>query len=242
MKMIGILFFIALTGLPVYAQIPSPTPPNVTEPVVTPETLPEPEQPSKKDRKLKYSLSAFYSLGSSFNFNSATVISGGSTGTVSGNFNSGNAPGLSAEITNSIENRWGWLGGASYELSRNINSFTVTGPGGSATGIYTSTTPSVSILILYADGIYRWKSLYMPLGLNFNVPFFQNGVGATGTTSFSGGVGFQVGAGYFLNDNFSFELELQYLTFTGSTSSGGTAVNFNTITFVDPLFKLKYTF
>jgi transcriptional regulator with XRE-family HTH domain len=231
------------------AQTVTPTPVPAPS-VIVPEPTPKPTEikPNEKSSNRRFSLGAYYSLGSTLNMSNIVVTQGSASGTVNGNFGTGTAFGLSAEMDDFKENSIGWLGGFSYEFNRSVNSFTASGAGGTATATF-PTPPSVSFFILYAGAEYKWTNLYIPFGINFNIPNFQvNGStpGTTASTNFNGGLGAQVGLGYMLSDNFSAEFQLQYLTFTGSLSSttGSTTIveNFNTITFLDPIFKLKYTF
>lgn len=237
-----------------YGQTPQTNPSPAPVPMATP--APPPNQPQAppqtnedlgiyKDKKIKYSASAFYSLGNNINTNNLSVVTGGNLYSGNLTFNTANAFGLSLEATNSSENNWGWLGGISYEFARNFTSAsgTVSGSAGSVSvsAIYTS-SPSTAFLIFYGGSIYRWTDLYSIFCINFNIPYFQPGAGAAATYNFSGSIGAYVGVGRSFSENVSFEVDLQYLTFTGTGTSGTLGVNYNTLTFLDPLIRVKYTF
>jgi hypothetical protein len=153
-----------------------------------------------------------YLLGnsaSSVNFNNVSVSGPGlfATGTLS--LNTTPMAGFGAEVWHSEPNSFGWSAGLTWDAPRTISSSDVTTSGYTFHYDYLN-PPTLSITTLYGNAIYRFDDLYIPFGLNGTIPNFYSG---ETTLQMSGGLGFQLGIGYHINNNFSIECMDRFETF-----------------------------
>ncbi|RYZ63277.1 MAG: hypothetical protein EOP05_23910 [Proteobacteria bacterium] len=64
-------------------------------------------------------------------------------------------------------------------------------------------TAAIPTSRVYANAIYRWDAFYLPFGINFLLPKVEDG--PLIFKNKSGSVGGQVGAGYYVHENFATE-------------------------------------
>lgn len=144
----------------------------------------------------KFGLGASYSLTSKLTFSSVTVTDPNTNVTFAATteIEYKNVPSFELDVRNNPQNSWGFLGGLTYDLSRDQGKTTV-----KVGDIISSSSGggNIQMAILYASAVYRWNSFYLPFGFNYN-SINSSGNGPSGL---KGGVGAQVGVGYYFNDN-----------------------------------------
>jgi hypothetical protein len=207
-------------------------------PVKTFEPLIDDPQP----KRIRVAMSAFYNTASTFFMSKITSTSASGVSTGTGEMGSEPAGGAAVEAWYSRLHNWGASAGLAYEGKRNINTFSTTSSGVTTTATYAEPKPSVTILDLYVNAVYRWETYYAFAGGNFSLPNFNRGAGAIGTFDFRGYLGEQIGGGAALGDHFATDLTLKIMTFYATGSSGSTTVDYGLVLLTGLQLQLKYIF
>lgn len=97
-------------------------------------------------------------------------------------------------------NSWGFLGSLQFEREREVDTFKV---GGVTYNV--SSGAKLQVTTLLASAVYQWENWYLPFGLNFSSLKYTPPSGFSGSTDSTSGLGFQIGVGYLINENFSVE-------------------------------------
>jgi hypothetical protein len=124
---------------------------------------------------------------------------------------------------------FGLMAAFNYEMPRQ---FTHRDYGGSYSIYSTDNTqaPSLSLAYLELNVNYVWNSIIGFGGINYPFASFSGKVGPTGFTSnlsLTGGLGFQVGAGYKFNEILSAELGYRILNFMISEDTSASILNYD---------------
>lgn len=136
------------------------------------------------------------------------------------------------ESRNLKPNSWGFLGGLTYDLTRkekravvNFGNVTVNSEVGG----------NLQMTFLYGSAAYRWNEFYLPFGLNYNIVNYKS----EGTTT-TGGIGAQLGFGYYINEEFLFELLSRSASLNQkSTDPNGSSVDFGAAYFTSLMLSIK---
>jgi hypothetical protein len=135
---------------------------------------------------------------------------------MSGSVASSSALGIGAQykITEIMQDISADIGG-SYEMPRQLSSFSVSGDGKQDNGPFDSPKPQLSLINFYAQASKPLNSKFMvSAGGNYTIPLFQN-IGG----SWTGKVGYQVGATLLLNSQFAIDGVLRTSQFSGSNEN-----------------------
>lgn len=167
-------------------------------------------------------INIYYTAADEARFNDVEVTESGSSGTVEAEFSVETGIGFGASFMSMEERSWGFSGGVNFEPAREIKSVTFTGPGGTATGVLSST--KMSVLFFEGNAIYRWDKFYLPFGLNFSIPRLTSP--SSSTVDIKGSVGAFVGAGFLLNDNCALELFARSIGFNMTEKTSTTTIDY----------------
>ena len=129
----------------------------------------------------------------------------GYAGSVGVEVETSNGVAVSADVRYLRKNSWGFLGGVSYEPKRDIKSLKVSS-GNVSISSSVSTVEGFSDWLFEGNAAYRWEGWYLPFGINYSYFQYTSEPGYTGGWELSGGLGLQLGVGYYLNRNLAIEL------------------------------------
>lgn len=189
----------------------------------------------------RFAANIYYSVADKAKFDDAKVrTSSGASGSVSASYGTESSPGIGVSYTNVEPQSWGFSGSLLYEPKREVQSFTVSGPGGTFTSSATGTKAKLSFLLLEGNAIYRWHQFYIPLGLNLSIPSLTD----TGSAVYDvkGGVGAFLGAGLFVLENSSIEVFVRSVGFNMTATDGSTTIDFQNGYMSGAGFGWKYYF
>lgn len=176
---------------------------------------PEEESPSVSpgvQRTWQFGLGLSYALRTYLKFDS--VVIDGSPG-YSGEFEYTNSFSITADARWTAPNSWGFIGGITFDGERKFDSGTISAGGGVSFRLYAGENPSkLRTGVVYASAVYRWERIYLPFGVNVSWARFTPGRdsdistnGSTADVSTSGGIGGQLGVGYYITPKFVVEGE-----------------------------------
>lgn len=155
-----------------------------------------------KESSWQFALGGSLSLSSSARFDSITVSN--TAGTLTAQLDYSNSISLELEARNMKANSWGFVGGLSLDREQEITGGTISGAGSFV--VLTGGNPSkIQTNTIYGSAVYRWNQFYLPFGLNISSVKYTPPSGYTGTASAKGGVGGQLGVGYYFSENFALE-------------------------------------
>lgn len=232
--MIKILFITLLISGSLFAQERSLSPGGPGVPVVpaeekkandikleTPtENIPVVEEENIKTEsrdfaRWRFGLGLGYSMPSKQNFDKVKVSdnTGFDTGTYTYEWDS--APQLSLGFVRSSRNNWGQSINLTYVTQHKIKGASYTIDGGTG-GTLVITDPAKSeSYILDGNLFYRWNSFYLPFGLNYSMHKYTMPASAVGySVDVKGGLGAQLGIGFFLSNKFSIEVNSRALNYS----------------------------
>lgn len=183
--------------------------------VEAPKIIEAPSQPdSGNSSKWRFAVG----LGSSTNikqtFDKVKVSdnSGFDTGTITYEWQS--TPEITLSLIKSVSNSWGKSVNFTYVTQQKLTgaSYTIDG-GGGGTLVITDPAKSESY-ILDSSWFYRWNSFYLPFGFNYSVHKYTLPTSSTGySVDVTGGLGAQLGIGFFLGNKFSIEVKSRALNY-----------------------------
>lgn len=153
----------------------------------------------------------------------------------------GNSQGLELDYRKLQKNSWGFIGNLSYNLERSVTFLSITYSGGSFSSDVSSPS-KIQITELMANAAYRWDNFYIPVGLNYSMVKFVPASGFSGSHSASGGLGWQLGLGFYTSDNFALELVSKSTLVKLSSTSSGITTNYGTGTMSSTNLMGKYFF
>lgn len=179
-------------------QLPLISPPPM-EPLVK---KPEASTASDRNRAVRFSFGVYYSLGDRLKFSDSDVSESSLTSNGSISYKLENAFGAAAEVVWSRKRSWGVGGGLATETKRKFKEYTAKFDGEEITRNYGGDS-YFTFSHVYANAIYRWDAFYLPFGINFLLPKVEDG--PLIFKNKSGSVGGQVGAGYYVHENFATE-------------------------------------
>ncbi len=178
---------------------------------------------------------ASYSLTSRVRYDSITFTSGGISQTGTGELDFDKGFSLEVDLRNMPANSWGFMGGLTVDLARKE------GKGIAVFAGVAQTTEDynnkLQMTVISANAVYRWNEFYVPFGANLNSPSYN----APNVTT-KGGVGAQIGFGYYVNSNVVIEgmSRATVLKQTSADSQGTT--DFGTAYFSNLMLTAKYIF
>jgi hypothetical protein len=135
---------------------------------------------------------------------------------MNGSVSSSSALGLGAQykIPEFIEDFSADIGG-SYEMPRQLSSFSVSGDGKLDNGPFDSPKPQLSLVNIYAQASKSLNSKFIiSAGGNYTIPMFQN-IGG----SWTGKMGYQFGATLLLNPQFAIDGVYRTSQFSGNNEN-----------------------
>ncbi len=131
-------------------------------------------------------------------------------------FNGGTT--LHADVRSTPKHDWGFIGAISHDISREISSVKYTSGNSSVT--YNSSGSKLSVTMVEFSFAYRWNEFYLPLGLNYSHFRFLDDSFAAGY-ELRGGLGAQIGFGYYISEQFALELWSRATNLKFKIKSGG---------------------
>ena len=137
------------------------------------------------------------------------------------------------------KNGWGLTMGADFDLTREIDSGTITLGSNTVTVSGASDPDEITTLVLYGNAVYMWEQFYIPFGFNVSfIDYKSTGLNVNTTPS----IGAQLGIGFQANDHFAFELFSRALGFELDYLDGNLDVQFEDGIMTDFVLRVKYIF
>jgi hypothetical protein len=197
----------------------------------------------KADDRLRLAVSLYYGFGSSLDSNNLSYVQGGNAATCgSGSLTMNSAPGVALEMYQSPDSGFGWSAGANYDFQRNVSGLNAYANGTYIGGSFNNPEPTLNLLTIYGNFIFRADKFYFPVGLNYTFPSFSGGANSFGNTSIGGGGGIQIAAGYLISDHFATELWIQSLSLDGNTITPYGTITYNGLNFTNTQLRLRFSF
>jgi hypothetical protein len=162
---------------------------------------------------------ASLNTSATLHFNQVTVSTG--VGSYIVEMQAEDVASIELEARNMDQQSWGFIGGLTYDFERKFTGGRITGFGGTVT--LGSTDPAkLKTSVLSANAAYRWENFYLPFGLNYSFVKYTPPASFTGEVSVGGGLGGQLGVGYYISDSIVLEATSRaVLVKLKSTSSSG---------------------
>lgn len=196
---------------------------------------------STSERPWRFGVGGSLSLSSKLRFTEGRTD--GFSGTFEADLDYTNALSLEFEARNTPDNSWGVIGGLTYDFERKFDGGTIKGGGQSATLSAGSDPSKLQMTVLYANAVYRWNEFYLPFGLNISLPKYTPPNSYTGTSDVKGGLGVQLGVGFYFTEHFVGEIVSRAAAVKMSgVSSTGTKTDYGTGFFSTLMFTGKYLF
>lgn len=175
----------------------------------------------RRSRSIRFGGKLYYDTANQMTFNNLSVSSFGATGSGNVSYQMNTAFGLGLELLMDRENSFGFIAGVGYELSRNVNSasLSLTSNGQTINVNNPTSGTNINFLILYADLLYRFEHPYLIAGFNYATPGGSLPA-AMGTPT--GSFGGQLGGGYYIGEYFAIELTGRLLSFTAPSTTVST--------------------
>lgn len=134
---------------------------------------------------------------------------------------------------------WGFLGALILNTNREEDTLTeTTSSGATFTGTITE-KGTISSHSLMANAVYQWDIYYLPFGINMSTYKYD---AKLGSATSKGGVGIQIGSGWWINDNFAIELWYKSTSVELKRTVGTTEYNFGNGSLAQFLVSGKYIF
>lgn len=187
----------------------------------------------KTESKIIYGVGGSIVLNSHYTTSDLTISS--TSGSYSANYDLSNGFSLDLSAMKAEQNNWGFLGVLSLGQSRKIDGGAVAGTAISTSGDETKFTTHT----IAGNAVYRWDKFYLPFGLNYNTTTIS---GDSTITSVSGGLGYQLGAGYFIDENLSVDYTAIHSLVKINGKSGNTTYNYGNGYLTEVHVGLKYYF
>lgn len=120
------------------------------------------------------------------------------------------------QYLNARPDSWGWVAGVMYT--------SVSWSEASVGNLTASTSGTTTILSPFGGAVFRWRNFYLPFGLNLTSSSYSGP--STLLAESKGSIGLQLGAGFIINDNFSFLIENKTFGYSSANyTSSGVAVD-----------------
>lgn len=226
---------------PAQTQNITPVPTQILAPTPTPspqETLPA--------RRVRFAAGAYLSSAKKLKFDSITVANGTDSATGSLENSTDASGGVFIEINEMPPHAMGYSLGVAYERKREIDSGTMTLNGQTVSSVSSGEKTTFDFFLLYVNAIYRFDSIYIPFGLNYSFPRFEQGSNATGVLTSRSDLGAQFGIGIYLNDSVQVEALYRNVNVDLKLRNAGTNsdinVDYNTGSLSGGLVQLKISF
>lgn len=188
-------------------------------------------QENVDEYEIMYGLGGSIVLNSHYTTNDLTLSS--ASGSYSANFDLSNGIAVEGSIIKTKKNAWGLSGVLSLGQQRSVD-------GGVVAGVaVNNSTLKISSHSISGNALYRWDNLFLPFGLNFNATSISND---PTITSVSGGIGYQIGAGYFINENVAIEYTAIHTSVKINGKSGNTIYNYGNGFLTEAHIGFKYYF
>ncbi len=152
-----------------------------------------------------------------------------------------NALSLELDARQSAPNSWGFIGGLTYDQDRKVTGGKIVDTG-STISFPTSDPFKIQFIVFSGNVVYRWNEFYLPFGLNINIAKYTSPSTFSGTHSVNGGLGGQLGVGYYLTEHFTVEAQSRATTFKLNVSTNSNSTDYGTGFFSTLMLTGKYIF
>lgn len=162
----------------------------------------------------------------SFDAGQASIL--GTSTSLQAAFGTTNAFELTAGAMYANRRSFGGFGFLTYQSSRDVTNVTLTlSSGASSSSSYGSSKPKFQVVLLEFGGLYRWSEFYLPFGLNYSLPIYEEPASSS-KTEINGFFGAQIGAGYLIRSGFAFEAWLKAIGATAKTTASSVTIDYKT--------------
>ena len=126
---------------------------------------------------------------------------------------------------NYVPHRWGFGFGAYYEFARKAEHLSVT-IAGTKSESDTEDPAKIAQGVAYGNAVYRWQSLSINFGLNYNIVELTTPPGDYGAVKVRGGAGLQFGMSGDLGHSFALDLMYRQTALSMKQSMNGLTLNY----------------
>ena len=137
---------------------------------------------------------------------------------------------------------WGYQGGFGHESKREIDNLSITFNGQNFGAACQNACPTLTMNYAFANAVYRFDQVYIPVGLNFSRPDYNTTGNEGSSYDFDGRFGAQIGVGLTATDNMVFELMARTLRFEAVEKTDSLEINYETVSMTGLNFTGKYYF
>lgn len=164
------------------------------------------QEPQQETQEIVYDswhfgLGLSYGLVSKLRFDHIVVT--GAPGNFTADLDYENTVALEIEARKMSPMSWGFMGGLSIDGERKFTGGTISGMGTSISLTSGGDTSKIQTTVVYGNAVYRWNQFYLPFGFNISAVKFTPA--NSSSMSASGGLGGQLGVGFYINKNFVIE-------------------------------------
>ena len=190
-----------------------------------------------RDSGVRFGFGLNYSVWQSWIF-SGSVSVGAGTG-FSAYINLPAALSLDFDVRYLPKNSLGFIGSFTYDLSNRTEAGGRYGTA-DASAEYAAGNFAISVMTLHANLAWRSGDVFYPLGLNYSIPKIVSSY-YTNSLSVKGGLGWNLGIGYYFTSNFAAETYLKSLT-AGFSGTGPSTDTFDKGSLLMAGLNLKYIY
>lgn len=197
------------------------------------------EAPYVAGGSLRYSMGLNQSLQMIAKYDQASIPSFSLSSKAEAEFQNGIS--FDLEVRKLGVKSFGYIGTINIDLPRNQTKETLTS--GNSKLETTSQLSKLQAITFLTDAAYRWNRIYVPLGLNYALFNYTAKSGFSGSSTVSGGIGFQIGLGVYAVENFAILAQYRMTAIsTKLTSNSGVVDNYGSGYLTSQSVSLKYLF
>ncbi len=239
MKRFLLSLFIACRCLAEETPVPNTEVPNPPKPINA-----ETEKPNTTRLPWTFGAGIGYVTKSTATFDSMTLVDGANNVTYKGSGSLDYEPAftVSVEARKLAESSWGFIGQVYYDSDRKVTGGSV--KSGNYSAVFTGENPSkLQLIVVSGSAAYRWHDFYLPFGLNYSIPTFTPSKTSTNDSdTIQGGIGAQLGVGFYVSDNAALELSSRATSVSFKSKTGSTVLDWGTGNITNLIFGAKFFF
>lgn len=179
--------------------------------------LPGEEKPTKKtaaksQKSFRYGVTVIYN-GAANSSLGGTITNGSDSGDADLTLGYNSSFGFGGELRYQMNAKYTLFVGGEYHLARSENKLEVAASSPFSNEIYDD-FGSIQTSLLYGGLAYHInQKVYLPVALSYNFTRYDTGISGA-TSAGAGGIGFQLGGGFWVNKNISVEANYRLLTYS----------------------------
>lgn len=140
------------------------------------------------------------------------------------------------EYRNTKSNDWGFALGVKKYSKREVTEITIN----STTTAIVDDPASIEVTSYYFNGIYKWNSFFMPVGISFSNIEYNTPKAYTGEAKSDAGAGFNFGIGWEIGSRFVIEYSGHSVLWDLEATDGGVTTDYGTGALAFATLSLKF--